>query len=314
MQAQAFKAARDGMWLVSRAIALLAVFSVSVATLPAAAQTIDRIRDTGRITLGYRADARPFTSRSSAGVAEGYGAALCQQIADRVKTQLRLPQLAVEWVQVTPDDQLRKVQQGDVDLLCTPTIATLARRRDVAFSIPVFAGGNRAVVRTDTAVALRQALADTATPHPVWRGAPAAKVLEGTSIAVVQGTTTETWLQGRRATLQVDAEIVPVPDYRTGLQRLFDREVDVFFGERSLVLGAMNDAERENFVVLDRVFTIEQGALALGRGDDDFRLAVDAALSEIYASAGFRELYTRWFGDFNDNTRQFFMLNTLAQE
>jgi len=107
---------------------------------------------------------------------------------------------------------------------------------------------------------------------------------------------------------------VPVPDYRTGLQRLFDREVNVFFGERSLVLGAMNDAERQNFVILDRMFTLEQGALALARGDDDFQLAVDAALSDIYASAGFRELYTQWFGDFNDNTRQFFMLNTLAQE
>ena len=82
--------------------------------------------------------------------------------------------------------------------------------------------------------------------RPVWRGSPAAKVLEKANFAVVAGTTTENWLKARRTALQVDAEIVPVPDYRAGLQKVLNREVDVFFGERTLVLGAMDDAARAN--------------------------------------------------------------------
>ena len=126
----------------------------------------------------------------------------------------------------------------------------------------------------------------------MWRGQPAAKVLKGTTFAVVAGTTSETWLKSRRATLQVDARIVPVVDYRSGLQQLRDGKVDVFFGERSLVLGAMSDKEREELVILDRLFTHEPAALALARGDEDFRLLVDRALSQFYASDAIRRRCT----------------------
>ena len=119
------------------------------AAVPAAAATLDRIRESGSIKLGYLADARPFSYRNEAGAAEGYAVALCQQVADQVKKGLALPSLRVDWVPVTPDDRLSDVQQGNVDLLCAPTSATLARRQDVSFSIPIFAGGTvRCCVRT----------------------------------------------------------------------------------------------------------------------------------------------------------------------
>ena len=313
MQAQRSNGAQ-GPRLVSRAIALLGVCCAALAALPAAAQTLERVRDAGRIRLGYLADARPFTARNPVGAAEGYGAALCQQIADRVRTRLGIAQLAVDWVPVTLDEGVRDVAQSRIDLLCTPINVTLARREDVAFSIPVFAGGNRAVLRSDTARALREALSDTATPRPVWRGSPAAKVLENTLLAVVAGTPSAAWLAGRRTALQVDAVIVPVPDYRTGLQQLLDGEVDVFFGDRALVLGAIDDSERANLVVADRLFTHDTAALALARDDDDFRLLVDTTLSELYASTAFSTLYTVWFGNFDESTRQFFLWNTPAPQ
>jgi polar amino acid transport system substrate-binding protein len=305
---------RRPAWLVSRAIALFAAVGVAlVGALPVSAATLDRIRESGHIKLGYIADARPFSYRSGAGAPEGYAAALCQRIADQAKAQLALPQLTVDWVAVTLDNRLSEVKGGNVDLLCTPTIETLTRRQDVAFSIPIFAGGNRAIIRADAPVALRDALGDTPSAHPVWRGSPAAKVLEGSTFAVVAGTTTQTWLESRRATFQLNARIVPVPDYRAGLQQLLRSQVDVFFGERSLVLGALDAAERANLVVFDRLFTHESGALALARDDDDFRLLVDRALSQFYATPEFKELYAQWCGPFDDGTRAFFEWSALGQ-
>jgi len=299
--------------LASRALALLAVGGVALAAaLPVAAATVDRIRESGRIKLGYVADARPFSYRSGTGAPEGYAVALCQRVADQVKAQLALPQLSLDWVPVTLDNRLSEVKQGNVDLLCTPTIVTLTRRQDVAFSIPIFAGGNRAVIRADAPLALRDALGDTPSTHPVWRGSPAAKVLEGSTFAVVAGTTTQTWLESRRASFQLNARIVPVTDYRAGLQQLLHSQVDVFFGERSLVLGALDPAERANLVVFDRLFTQESGALALARDDDDFRLLVDRALSRVYAAGDFGALYSQWLGPFDAGTRAFFEANTLA--
>lgn len=293
-----------------RFAAVFAVACFTFAAMPATAATLDRIRESGSIKLGYLTDARPFSYRNEAGTAEGYAVAVCQQVADQVKKGLALPSLRVDWVPVTPDDRLSDVQQGNVDLLCAPTSATLARRQDVSFSIPIFAGGNRAVLRADAPAALRDALGESKGSRAVWRGTPAAKVLKGTTFAVVAGTTSEKWLKGRRAALQVDARIVPVTDYRSGLQQLQDGKVDVFFGERSLVLGALSDKEREDLVILDRLFTHEPLALALARGDEDFRLLVDRSLSQLYASDGFGELYKRWYGEFDDKARTYFIWNT----
>ena len=67
---------------------------------------------------------------------------------------------------------------------------------------------------------------------------------------------------------------------------------------------------RDRIVLLDRRFTRESFALALARNDDDFRLLVDRALSKLYASPDFQALYRKWFGEFDEGARQFFLWNT----
>jgi polar amino acid transport system substrate-binding protein len=299
-------------WL-ARAAGAVAVSLACMAAVPAAAQTLDRIRDAGRIKLGYIADARPFTVRGGAG-AEGYSAALCQRVADRVKTQLGNSSLTVEWVQLTLDNRLSAVQQGSVDLLCTPMPQTVAGRQAAAFSLPVFPAGVRAVLRNDAAVQLRESLAASGGGgRVVWRGSPAATVLGQKKFAVLAGSTTESWLQGRLASFQIDATVVPVPDYRTGLQQVLDHSADVFFGDRAVVLGAMDDAARDSLTILPRLLTHEPLALAMARGDDDFRLLVDRALSDTYGSTDFIRLYAESFGALDDDAQAFFRWNTLPQ-
>jgi polar amino acid transport system substrate-binding protein len=294
----------------SRVIAAMAV-SFACAALPAMAGTLDRIKETGHIRLGYQADARPFTSSSGSGNPEGFSIALCQQVADHVKTQLGLAQLAVDWVKVTSSGDMGQVRDGTVDLLCTPAAETLDRRKDVSFSIPVFPSGLRAVMRKDAAEVLRAAIDQTPgarapNARPVWRGSPAAKLLDKRSFAVVSGSTSQTWLAGKIESFQLDAKTVVVPDYRTGIQQVVDRKADVFFGDRAVVLGAMNTEQRAQLAISDRMLTNEPMSLTLARNDDDFRLAVDNALSAAYASAGFGELYAKSFGASDDATRMFY--------
>ena len=298
-------------------LASIAVLAMSVAlaamTPASAATTLERIRESGHIKFGYVADARPFTYRTEADSADGYSIGLCNRIAAEVKKQLALADLTVDWVSVPLGGRLHEVQQGTIDLLCAPISVTLSRRQEVSFSIPIFPAGVRAVLRADTPPSLRDALTETSASHVVWRGSPAAKILSGTSVAVVKGTMTEVWLTKRVASLQIGAQIVLVPDYKTGLQQLRDHKVDLFFGERAVVLGAMDSAASKDLVILDRLFTREPLAFALARGDEDFRLLVDATLSQLYASDEFPELYTKWFGEFNENTKAFFLWNAVAQ-
>jgi ABC-type amino acid transport substrate-binding protein len=177
----------------------------------------------------------------------------------------------------------------------------------------VFAGGVRAVLRKDAAAALKEALASKPTERPVWRGSPAAKLLEKKTFAVVAGTTTESWLAGKISMFQIDARTVTVPDYRTGLQQLLDRKVDVFFGERAVVLGALDSSQLKQVETLDRLLTQEPLSLVLARGDEDLRLLVDRTLSDAYRSESFGELYGKWCGAFDDKARTFFLWSTLGQ-
>jgi polar amino acid transport system substrate-binding protein len=281
--------------------------------IPASAATLDRIRDTARIRLGYLPDARPFTFKGASGTPEGYGVQVCEAIVLQIRMQLGLPDIAVDWVEVNANNRFSEVQQGDVDLLCVPASETLTHRKLVAFSLPVFAGGQRAVLRADASPALRHTLAGDRPDKPVWRGSPAARLLADTSYAVVSGTSSEAWLKERGSTLGIKAKVTQVPDYRSGIQAVLDRKVDVFFGDRAVVLGAIDDAKRDQLVVVDRLFTHEQAGLALARGDDDFRLAVDTALTTIYPSQNFADLYKRWFGPLDDKARTFFLWSTPGQ-
>jgi polar amino acid transport system substrate-binding protein len=283
-----------------------------VALVPASAATLDRVRETGHLRLGYVADARPFSVRTDSG-ADGYGAALCQRVAEEVKAEPGLGGVTVDWVPVGVDDIQREVQQGGIDLLCTPVSVTLERRQDVSFSIPVYPGGIRAAVRADAPAQLRQALGDTPVDRPVWRGSPAATLLGKSSFAVVSKTTAEDWLSGRLKEFHIDARTAPVADYRSGVQQLLEGKTDVLFGDPSAILGAVDAGSRDRIVVLDRRFTREPFALALARNDDDFRGLVDRALSKLYASPDFQALYRKWFGEFDEGARQFFLWNTPAQ-
>jgi len=284
------------------ALATMALFCA----MPASAATLDRIKETGHIRLGYVPDAKPFTSKGASSP-EGYGVQVCEAVVGQLKIQLGLPDLTTDWVEVSIESRFSQIQTGNIDLLCLPTSDSLSNRDQVSFSLPVFAGGNRAVIRRDASAALRQTLSGERPDKPVWRGSPAARLLADTTFAVVPRTSTEAWLNERGTALGIKARVTQVADYRAGLQAVLDRKADVFFGDRSVILGAIDPAKRDQFIVVDRLFTHEQAGLALMKNNDDFRLAVDTPLANIYPSKNFTDLFTRWFGPPDDRAKTFFM-------
>lgn len=301
-------------WRATMQAAVVA-FTV-LAALPAGAATLERIRETGHIRFGFLRNASPFSFSSGDSAPEGYAVELCKNVVAQIVRDLALPGLTVDWVPVEFEKRFSDVQKGRIDLLCAPAIETLSRRRDTSFSIPILASGNRAAVRTDAPTPLRNVLSEIRSTTPVWRGTPAATVIESTTLAIVPGTTGEKWLTERAKSLQVKARIVSEPDYHQALQQLVAGKVDVVFGDRVVMLGALQGLpleSREQVTILDRMFTHEPAALALEHGDDDFRTLVDRSLSRLYASGEFAALYSKWCGSFDERARAFFLWNTLPE-
>jgi polar amino acid transport system substrate-binding protein len=308
-------ARRSTMYRTRTAVSLIAalIALAAFAGPVSAAGTLDKIRQSGKIALGYRAEAQPFSYRDDQGNPAGYSVALCQAIADGLKTDLGLANLSIEWVPVTIDDRFSAVQQGKVDLLCSAETETLLQRKEVSFSLPVYPSGIGALLAADTPPELQEILERGSPPtKPIWRGSPARTLLEAQTFSVVANTRAVDWLRERADAFDIDAKIVPVDSYDAGVQRLLDGTSDVLFGEATLLAAAKRSPGARDLTLLDRRFTNEPIALVLARGDEDFRLAVDQKLSQLMRSDSFRSLYSRWFGEFDQSTARFFRDTILA--
>jgi len=142
---------------------------------------------------------------------------------------------------------------------------------------------------------------------------PARTLLEKRIFSVLAGTTSEGWLAGRLKEFQLDATVAPVANYEAGIQRVLNRGSDVFFADRPILLDTARRNASEDLIVLDRLFTYEPIALGFKRGDEDFRLVVDRALSRLFRSEGFRYLYGKWFGMPDESATTFFRLNCASR-
>jgi polar amino acid transport system substrate-binding protein/glutamate/aspartate transport system substrate-binding protein len=259
--------------------ALLIAMGVMIAGRASAAM-LDRIGQEKTIRIAHRDDAPPFSYKNKIGEPAGFMVDLCREVAKKLADQLHLPSLNVTYVPVTAADRFEAIQQQKADLLCEPTSATLSRRELVVFSIPTFVDGAGLMIRAD--------------------GPRELKSLAGQKIGVLGGTTTE---QALRNTLQgagIASDIIPVKTHADGLARLDDGKISAYFADRSILVSLVTESKAPSKLVLaENYLSVEPYALALPRGDEEFRLAVDRALSPIYRSGEIETIFKRTFGDAN---------------
>jgi ABC-type amino acid transport substrate-binding protein len=259
-----------------RFAAPLALIMVAI-SCEASAGTIDRIRQDKVIRIAYRTDAAPFSYKDRLGEPAGFMVDLCRAVAKNLTQQLSLPSLSVSYVTVTAVDRFEAIQQNKADLLCEPTSTTLSRRAVVDFSIATFVDGASLMIGLD--------------------GPDNLQALAGRKIGVLAGTTTEEGLHSL-GSAGIMADITPVKTHAEGLAMLDDGKISAYFADRSILLFLIRDSKApEKLKLADVYLTVEPYALALPRGDNDFRLEVDRALSHIYRSAEIGPILVHTFGE-----------------
>jgi ABC-type amino acid transport substrate-binding protein len=278
----------------------------------ASAQTLERIGSAGVIKIGYREDAPPFSFKTEIGEPAGYTVDLCRKIAADVKRELGLAEITVDYVTVGTDDRFQAVAEGKIDILCGATTATLSRRELVSFSLPTFVTGVSALLRADAPSFLREVLAGRR-PGASARSS-VRQALADRTFAVRANTTAETWLRESLATLAANAEMVSVESHEEGLALVLDKNADAYFADRAILVGliALSDRPAE-FEIADRFFTYEPYALALGKGDEAFRLSVDRTLSRLYRSGEIVQIFGEYFGVPGKAVRTLFQINSLPE-
>jgi len=263
--------------------AVVAMVSVLGLALPVMAAeptgTLKKIKDRKTIVLGHRESSRPFSFVDDEGKPAGYSVDLCVRIAEAVQKDLALPNLAVKWVKLTPENRLKAVADGAVDLECGSTTATLSRQQQVDFTITTFLDGG-SLLAMDAA------------------GIESVKDLAGKRVGIVAGTTTEQALAAALRQYVISPKMVVVKDHAEGLAALENGTVDAYASDRVILIGlGRRSKDVSKLAVSTQLFSYEPYALALRRGDADFRLATNRALSRLFRSEDIVRIYDKWFGD-----------------
>ena len=289
------------------------VLALVLSTLPlvAGANTLERVRSSHTFTLGYLPDLAPF-SKQEGDKASGYAIDLCLKVADKLKSELGLPDLQVHYQPVTVSDQVSAVSQGKVDILCTPTPPTLERRKMISYSIPVYTAGLSVVVRNDAPEPLLNVLnGKVANTGPTWR-ASINNGLANHTYATIEGGVTEDWIRGQMRLLNVIASLVTVANNDEGVKLVSEGKADAFFSERMLLRNEVaKEGADKNLMILDRIFEYSPVAMMMDRNDEDFRLLVDTALSEAYYSGFVEKAYDQYLGGSNPTVKKLFRVYAL---
>ncbi len=242
------------------------------------AGVLDSIRESGSVRFGYREDAAPLSYVGEDKKPAGYSVLVCDAVAASLAQQLGIEPLTIEWKPVTASDRFDAVAGGEIDLLCGAATITLTRREKVDFSLPTFVDG--------AAVMLP-------------RGAePEFDALAGKKIGVHSGTSTEEILNNSLQAKGMQADVVVFDSHDAALAALEAGEIDAYFGDQSILFGLFFESDlSESLVVSENTLTVEKHGLAMPRGDSDFRLAVDRAVSELYATGKMVEFFKTAFPD-----------------
>ena len=247
------------------------------------AGTLEKIRTTKTIALGYRDSSVPFSYAGPTKEPMGYSVDLCTRVVEDLRRDLTLPDLQVTWVPVSVETRVRALVNGTIDLECGSTTNTLSRQERVDFSLTTFITG-----------ASLLALA----------GSGVSDQFGAIRIAVIPGTTTEQMVKSAIASMGAGADaakLVAVKDHADGLAAVVDRRADVYATDRAILMGLVTSASNpRQFALLDRYLSYEPYALMLRRGDPEFRLAVNRSLARLYRSGQVLDIYRRWFGQWGD--------------
>src|SRR5205807_8787368 len=134
---------------MKRALVLLAGFAATAVALlagfEAAAQdgTLKKIKDSRSITIGHRDASIPFSYYDDRQQPVGYAVDLCMRIVDAVKSELKMPNLKVNYQLVTSANRIPLIANGTVDLECGSTTNNNERQQQVAFTNTYFIPANR---------------------------------------------------------------------------------------------------------------------------------------------------------------------------
>ena len=239
-----------------------------------AGATLDRIKQTGVVNLGFREDSLPFSYKNAEqGDPLGYSIDVCNALVDALKAETGKP-LTVKYVLVTGESRFPYVVDGKIDLECGNSTNTKARREKVAFSMPLYFSSAKLLVREGSGITKFSDLA-------------------GKTLAVENGSTGQQIAESRKAAMNT-MKVVIAPSSDAGVVAVETKTADAFMTD-DIRLYAFKAQSKEKLEVAGAVMSIEPLAISFSKDDKELATIVDREFTKLTQSGQLRKLYKKWF-------------------
>src|SRR5436190_6367488 len=260
----------------------IAICMISLAALlsfGAAAQegTLKKIKDTGTITLGHRDASLPLSYYDDKQQPIGYAMDLCHRIADAVKADLKMPKLEVKYQLVTSANRIPLMANGTIDLECGSTTNSIARQKEVSFTITHFVTANRWVAKK---AAKLDKLAD----------------LKGKTIVSTAGTTNIKAMTEINAAKNLGLNIISSNGHPESFQMVETGRAAAFAMDDILLYSLVAQSRNPgDYHISSEATSVEPYGIMLRKDDKDFKKVVDGAMTDLFKSGEINKIYEKWF-------------------
>lgn len=252
---------------------------VSGTSLAENTSTLEQIKKSETIRIGYRENEPPMSFVNKDKQPIGYSIELCLRIANEVKSKLKNPNIAIKYVPVTSSNRFESLVNNSIDILCGSTTKTLSRAELIDFTQLSFVTGA-------SLLSLKTIEVDGISD------------LKGKKVAVVKDTTTLATLTKALKKVDSDAKVILVASAKEGVDAVTKGNVDAFASDQVILIGLTVTHENpEKFSIAKELFSYEPFALAVRQNDSEFRLIANRVLSELNRSGKITSIYARWFGN-----------------
>lgn len=240
--------------------------------------TIDKIKESGTIVVGYRDSSIPFSYiADDPNQPMGYAHDLEMKIVDAVKDNLEMPELKVRYNLITSQTRIPLVQNGTIDFECGSTTNNEERQKQVAFSTGFFEIGTRLLTSKDAGI----------NDFPD---------LAGKTLVTTAGTTSERYIRQYNDEKKLDMNIISAKDHGEAFLMLENGRADAFMMDDVLLAGEKAKAKNpEEWVIVGEPQSFEIYGCMMRKDDPQFKAIVDKALTDVYASGEINEIYKKWF-------------------
>ena len=242
-----------------------------------AADTLAHIREAQSITIAHREASFPFSFLSDTKKPVGYSLDVCLKIVDALKRELKMPQLAVRYLLVSPSSRIPSIVEGKADIECGSTSNTAERRKQVSFAIPHFFAAARMIVRTDSGI-------------KNWAD------LKDKKVVTTKGTTTVKLLNDRDQARAIGMQLIEGRDHNESFSMVENAQADAFPMDDVLLFGLRANAkEPTRFAIVGDALSTEPYGIMLRKDDPVFKSFVDREVARLMLDGEMSKLYDKWF-------------------